>query len=80
MNYVNYRENKIVIFPNIIKLNALTFSAMSSLQSILIFSTVAGASSLKYPVTPASALAEYKAFLMAKNTEADKNNGGSPTA
>jgi len=50
------------------------------LQDIRIFSTVAGASNLKYPVTPASSLAEYMAFLIAKNIEADKNKGGSPTA
>jgi len=57
-----------------------TFSVILSLQDILIFSTVAGASNLKYPVTPASSLAEYMAFLIAKNIEADKNNGGSPIA
>lgn len=77
---VNYYQKNIVIHSNTIKLNTLTFSVISSLQNILIFSTVAGASSLKCPVTPASSLAEYMAFLMAKKTEADKNSGGSPTA
>lgn len=53
---------------------------MSSVQHIRIFSTVAGASNLKYAATPACSLAEYTASLMAKKIDADKNNGGSPTA
>jgi len=57
-----------------------TFSAMSSAQRVRILSTVAGASSRKYATRPACSLAEYTAFLMAKKIEADKNNGGSPTA
>jgi hypothetical protein len=43
-------------------------------------SAVAGASNLKVPQIPASARADEMALLIAKNTEAAKNKGGSPTA
>lgn len=58
----------------------VTFSVMWSTQDIRIFSAVAGAFNRKCPAIPASRLADPMAFLMAKNTEADKNSGGSPTA
>jgi len=41
---------------------------------------VAGESNLKAPVILLSARAEEIAALMAKNAEAAKNSGGSPTA
>ena len=43
-------------------------------------SQVTGLSSLKYSLTPASLRAYEIASLIAKTTEAPKNNGGSPIA
>ena len=57
-----------------------TFCVNWSRQAILIFSTVAGESSWKNVVCPLSLLAALIASFMAKNTDAAKNNGGSPTA
>lgn len=59
---------------------ALTCFVNSSTQAMRIRSQVAGLFSLKRPVSPLSNRAAVMASLMAKNTDAARNNGGSPTA
>lgn len=54
------------MFLNFILCLELTFSVILSLQHNRIFSTVAGASNLKYPTILTSCLAEYIAFFIAK--------------
>ena len=60
--------------------NSLTWSVRVSAQDIRILSGVHGESSLKPTSLPASFLAAWMADFMAKNTDEERNNGGSPTA
>ena len=53
---------------------------MRSVQAILITSQVTGLSSVKHSVNPPSLRTYVIASLIAKATDAPKDNGGSPTA
>lgn len=73
-------KRKLMIYRNFTQKQTNTFEVILSRQAILILAAVAGASNLKVSVTPLSNLAAFIASLTAKNTELDKNSGGSPTA